>query len=114
MTNCIFCAIAEGKMPARMVYQDDDVLAFHDINPQAPVHVLVIPRKHIPRIADITEDDQNLIGKVIYTGKQIAQQLGIAQDGFRMVLNNGRYGGQHVYHIHLHVLGGRPMGWPPG
>ncbi|NOX37718.1 MAG: histidine triad nucleotide-binding protein [Calditrichaeota bacterium] len=113
--DCIFCQIAEHKLPANIVYEDDDVVAFHDINPQAPVHVLVIPRKkHIAKIADMTAEDQALVGKVIYIGKQVAEQLGIAEDGFRLVFNNGRHGGQHVYHIHLHVLGGRPMTWPPG
>jgi len=114
MNDCIFCQIAEGKMSAHIVYEDADVVAFHDINPQAPYHILVIPKKHIARIADITEADQKLIGKIILVGKQIAEQLGFADSGFRMVFNNGRLGGQHVYHIHLHVLGGRPMTWPPG
>ncbi len=112
--DCIFCQIAEHKRPANVVYEDDDVVAFHDIHPQAPVHVLVIPRKHIAKIADMATDDQALVGKVIYIGKHVAEQLGIAEDGFRLVFNNGRHGGQHVYHIHLHVLGGRPMTWPPG
>ncbi len=112
--DCIFCKIARRQLPAKIVYEDDDVVAFNDINPQAPVHVLVIPRKHIPRVADMVESDQQLMGKIIYTGKRVAEMLGICEEGFRLVFNNGRYGGQHVYHIHLHVLGGRPMGWPPG
>ncbi len=112
--DCIFCKIASGDMPANIVLETDDVVAFHDINPQAPVHVLVIPRKHIARVSDMTAEDVELMGKIIFAGKQVAEKLGIAEDGFRLVFNNGRNGGQHVYHIHLHVLGGRAMLWPPG
>ena len=112
--DCIFCKIARGEMPAKIVLENEDVIAFHDINPQAPVHVLVIPRKHIARVSDMTADDVPLLGKIIFAGKQVAEKLGIAEDGFRLVFNNGRNGGQHVYHIHLHVLGGRAMLWPPG
>ncbi len=112
--DCLFCKIAAGEIPAKIVLETDEVVAFHDINPQAPVHVLVIPKKHIAKVSDMTEDDIELMGKVIYAGKKVAEQLGIAEDGFRLVFNNGRMGGQHVYHIHLHVLGGRAMLWPPG
>jgi len=112
--QCIFCAIAENKIPANIVYEDTEIIAFHDINPQAPIHVLVIPRKHIEKISDATKTDQELLGKIILAGNQIAKKLGIDESGFRMVINNGRDGGQHVYHIHLHVLGGRKMTWPPG
>ncbi len=112
--QCVFCAIAEHKMPAKIVYEDAEVVAFHDINPQAPVHILVIPRKHIEKVSDTEETDQPLLGKLVITGAKIAKDLGINDSGFRMVFNNGRDGGQHVYHIHLHVLGGRKMTGPPG
>jgi len=112
--QCIFCAIAENKIPTKIVYEDTEIIAFHDINPQAPIHVLVIPRKHIEKVSEATEADQELLGKIILVGNQIAKKLGIDESGFRMVINNGRDGGQHVYHIHLHVLGGRKMNWPPG
>ena len=114
MKNCIFCQIVNNKRPARIVYEDEDVVAFHDINPQAPIHILIIPRKHIPQISAMQPEDQLLVGKIIFTGKNLAEQLNIADHGFRMVFNNGRYAGQQIFHIHLHLLGGRPMSWPPG
>lgn len=112
--ECIFCAIAEHKRAARIIYEDDSLIAFHDIHPQAPVHVLIIPREHIARIGDMQESDATLVGKMIYTATRLAGQLGVSDSGYRLVFNNGRDGGQHVYHIHLHLLGGRRMGWPPG
>jgi histidine triad (HIT) family protein len=112
--NCIFCNIAEGKFQADIVYQDEDVVAFHDINPQAPVHILIIPRKHISTINDVEDSDAGLIGKIILTAKKIAKEKGIAEDGYRILFNCNKMGGQHVYHIHLHLLGGRQLLWPPG
>lgn len=112
--DCIFCKIAEKKIPAPIVYEDDRVVAFEDLNPQAPVHVLVIPRKHIPTILDITENDYQLIGYLYHIAGSIAKERDIAERGFRLVLNCNREAGQTVFHIHLHLVGGRPMHWPPG
>jgi len=114
MSHCIFCNITKHKTPADILYEDDDVMVFRDINPQAPVHLLTIPKKHISKISEMEVEDQQLVGKIIYIAKQIAQEQGISESGFRMVFNNGRHGGQDVHHIHLHLLGGRPMHWPPG
>ncbi len=112
--NCIFCKIASHQLPSKIVYEDEEIMVFHDIHPQAPIHILTIPKKHIARIHDIKESDLQLIGKMIYTAKTQAEKLGVHESGYRMVLNNGRGGGQAVYHIHLHLLGGRQMSWPPG
>ena len=114
MSECIFCKIAEGGIPAEVVYEDDDLVAFRDLNPQAPTHVLVIPRKHIPTTNDLTDEDARLMGKLVLAARDIAQQEGIAEAGYRTVLNCNAAAGQTVFHIHLHLLGGRPMGWPPG
>ena len=112
--DCLFCKILSGEIPAELVYESDTAVAFRDINPQAPTHVLVIPRKHISTINDIGEDDQAMIGSLFTAAKKIAEQEGIAEDGYRAVMNCNEGAGQSVFHIHLHVLGGRPMGWPPG
>jgi histidine triad (HIT) family protein len=112
--DCLFCKIADKKIPAQIVYEDDTVVAFEDINPQAPVHILIIPRKHIPRILDITDDDQKLVGYLFHIASTIAKERGIAEKGFRLVLNCNREAGQTVFHIHLHLVGGRIMHWPPG
>lgn len=114
MTDCIFCKIIARKIPARVVYEDELSLAFEDINPQAPVHTLVIPKKHIPTLLDLKEDDGALIAHLLNVAKNIARDKGIAERGFRIVTNCNPESGQTVYHIHLHVLGGRPMHWPPG
>ncbi|WP_150306019.1 histidine triad nucleotide-binding protein [Pseudomonas saliphila] len=111
--DCLFCKIVEGKIPAKTLYEDDQVIAFHDINPQAPVHFLVLPKKHIATLNDMTEDDRALVGHIIYVGQKLALELGCEQ-GFRTVFNCKEFGSQSVYHIHLHVLGQRQMGWPPG
>jgi histidine triad (HIT) family protein len=110
--DCIFCKIAKGEIPAKKVYEDDSMFAFHDINPQAPTHILVCPKKHIERIADTTEDDLKMIGSIIYRAKEIAKEL--KQWDFRLVVNNGKEAGQEVFHIHVHLLGGRKFTWPPG
>jgi histidine triad (HIT) family protein len=112
--QCLFCRIAAGTIPAKTVLEDADVVAFHDINPQAPTHVLVIPRKHIAALDDLTEADAATIGTTIVRASQIARELGLAQDGYRIVINNGEGAGQTVFHIHLHILGGRGFSWPPG
>ena len=114
MTDCIFCKIASGEIKTEFVYQDDRVLAFRDLNPQAPTHVLVIPREHIATTNDLDEANAELIGRMTLAAKEVARQEGIAERGYRTVLNCNAEAGQSVFHIHLHVLGGRPMGWPPG
>ena len=111
--DCLFCKIVAGEIPADIVYESDTALAFRDINPQAPVHVLVIPRKHIATINDIAEDEQALVGSLYTAAREIAAAEGIADDGYRAVMNCNESAGQSVFHIHLHVLGGKPMGWPP-
>lgn len=111
--DCIFCKIIAGDIPATLVYEDDEIIAFNDISPQAPTHILVIPRKHITGPAALTDADQALIGKLVKTGTDLAAQAGL-EDGFRLVMNNGESAGQTVFHLHMHVLGGRQMTWPPG
>lgn len=111
--DCLFCKILEGEVPAERVYEDDQVIAFRDINPQAPFHCLIIPRKHIATLNDIADDDREVVGHMIQAASKIAQQQGFDQDGYRTVFNCNTHGGQTVYHIHLHLLGGKPMGWPP-
>ena len=112
--DCLFCKIAAGEIPAELVYESDDVVAFRDINPQAPTHVLVIPRTHIATINDIEEGHQALVGSLYSAARQIAADEGIAEAGYRAVMNCNEGAGQSVFHIHLHVLGGRLMSWPPG
>ncbi len=112
--ECIFCRIAEKKLPSKILYEDQISLAFEDINPQAPVHVLVIPKKHISTVLELKKEDQELIGHLFLVASRIATEKGIAERGFRLVLNCNREAGQTVFHIHLHLLGGRPMHWPPG
>ena len=112
--SCLFCRIIAGELPARKIYEDDTLVAFHDINPQAPVHVLVVPRRHIPTLNDLAPDDDALLGAMVRRAAVLAHELGIAARGYRTVFNCNREAGQTVYHIHLHVLGGRPMHWPPG
>jgi histidine triad (HIT) family protein len=114
MPDCIFCKIISGKIPAGIVYEDESALAFEDINPQAPVHLLVIPKKHISTSLDLTTDDNALIGHLFRIANRIAAERNIAERGFRMVMNTNPEAGQSIYHIHLHLLGGRPMSWPPG
>jgi len=111
--DCLFCKIVAGEIPADIVYESETALAFRDINPQAPTHILVIPRKHIATINDITDDDHALVGSLYTVAKEMAAAEGIAEDGYRAVMNCNQHAGQSVFHIHLHVLGGKPMGWPP-
>lgn len=113
MNGCTFCRIARGEAQARVVYQDEDVIAFHDRNPQAPTHVLIIPKAHIENVNDVEVDDVDLVGKLFVVARQIAAQEGVAE-GYRLVVNNGSRAGQSVFHLHMHLLGGRPLGWPPG
>ena len=112
--SCLFCQIVEKKVPAKVAYEDDQVMAFHDIRPQAPVHVLVIPKKHITSLLDLTPGDDALVGGVVRRARELARELGLADRGFRLVFNAGDDAGYSVYHIHLHLLGGRALGWPPG
>lgn len=114
MADCLFCRMASGEITPDIVYQNDDVLAFRDINPQAPTHVLVIPRRHVSSINELTEADKELVGKLYLAAQAVAQNEGIGESGYRTVMNCGEEGGQTVFHIHLHVLGGRRMHWPPG
>ncbi len=112
--DCLFCKIAAGEIPSTEVYSDDDFYAFRDINPGAPTHVLIVPRKHIPRITDAQSEDAELLGKLLIKANEIAQKEGITEKGFRYVINCNEWGGQTVFHVHLHILGGRPLAWPPG
>ncbi len=111
-SDCIFCKIAAGEVPAAMVRQDGDFVAFRDINPQAPTHVLVIPRQHIPTLNDVQEPD--LVGRLLLFARGVAEGEGLAERGYRLVINTNAQAGQTVFHVHVHVLGGRPMRWPPG
>lgn len=113
MSETIFTKIINREIPADIIYEDDKALAFKDINPQAPIHFLVIPKKAIATVNDIQPEDRELVGHLYYVTQQIANELGFAQDGFRTVMNCNEFGGQTVYHIHLHVLAGKPLGWPP-
>jgi histidine triad (HIT) family protein len=113
MSETIFSKIINRKIPANIVYEDDLALAFKDVNPQAPTHILVIPKKPIPKLDDSTPEDQELLGHLLLTVKKVAALVGL-KNGYRVVINNGNDGGQTVYHLHLHILGDRPMQWPPG
>lgn len=114
MSDCLFCKMVAGDITPDSVYENDEVLAFRDINPQAPTHILVIPKKHIATINDLDTDDEALIGKLFLAAKEVAKTEGLEQRGYRTVMNCNREAGQTVFHIHLHVLGGRAMSWPPG
>jgi histidine triad (HIT) family protein len=112
--SCIFCRIVNKEIPAKIVYEDDKVLAFHDINPQAPYHILVIPKKHISTLLELTEEDKDLIGHIYLVMKKLAYELGVAERGYRVVVNCNEEAGQTVFHVHFHFLAGREMHWPPG
>jgi histidine triad (HIT) family protein len=112
--SCIFCKIIEKKIPSRIVYEDQHVFAFEDVNPQAPVHILVVPKKHIADIQSIAETDRELVGHLFLAAAKIATDKGLAEKGYRTVINNGAGAGQTVFHIHLHILSGRRFAWPPG
>jgi histidine triad (HIT) family protein len=112
--DCLFCKITDGSIPADIVYENDDVVAFRDINPQAPTHILLIPRRHVSTINDLGPGDQEQVGELFLAARAVALNEGLAEDGYRVVMNCNRGAGQTVFHIHLHLLGGRPMTWPPG
>jgi len=111
---CLFCEIVSGRIPSKTAYQDDHILAFHDIRPQAPSHVLIVPRKHITSLLELSPEDDALVGSLVRRARDIAKDLGLTDRGFRLVFNCGEDAGYSVYHIHLHLVGGRKLGWPPG
>ncbi len=114
MSKTLFEKIIAREIPAQIVYEDDLVLAFRDINPQAPIHALIVPKRPIPRVAEAEADDQPLLGYLLLKAAEVAGKLGLDKDGFRLVINNGADGGETVPHLHIHILGGRYMKWPPG
>jgi histidine triad (HIT) family protein len=114
MKDCLFCRIVTKEIPAEIVFENNKLLAFKDIDPQSPVHILIIPKEHITTINDLHDNHKELIGDMLLTAKRLASEYNIAEDGYRTVLNCNKKGGQAVYHIHLHLLGGRQMKWPPG
>ena len=114
MSNCIFCKIIAGEIPSKKIYEDDEIFAFHDINPAAPVHFLVIPKKHIENVMELEPEDTKLAGRLLHKAQELAIEQGLQEKGGRFVINAKSHGGQTVDHLHLHVLGGRALGWPPG
>ncbi len=114
MPECVFCRIVAGQAPARIVYKDGAVTAFHDINPRAPVHILIVPNRHVVSVGDLDEEDLELAGRLVVVAAKLAKELGIASGGFRLVANHGPDAGQSVFHLHFHLMGGRRFGWPPG
>lgn len=112
--DCLFCKLIRGEIQSKMVFEDDRICAFHDINPIAPTHILVIPKKHITTVACVEPEDADLMGLLILKANQIAEEQGLKEKGFRYVINTGDDGGQSVFHMHLHILGGRKLNWPPG
>ncbi|CAN5231942.1 histidine triad nucleotide-binding protein [soil metagenome] len=112
--DCIFCNIVNKKIPAKLIFEGDNIIAFDDITPQAPIHKLIIPTKHITTLNDLTNEDSSMVGNMVQVAKQLANELGIAETGYRLVFNCNRDGGQAVFHLHLHLLGGRVLTWPPG
>ncbi|HEY3856764.1 MAG TPA: histidine triad nucleotide-binding protein [Verrucomicrobiae bacterium] len=114
MSKSIFEKIIDREIPASIVYEDEQVLAFHDINAKAPVHVLIVPKKNIPRIAEATAEDHQVLGHLLLKAAEVAEKLGLSKSGYRLVINNGPDGGESVPHLHCHIMGGRTMAWPPG
>ena len=114
MSDCIFCRIAAGEIPARKVHDDADYVVFEDLNPQAPIHLLLIPRRHIESLSTMSPGDALLLGGLLDLARRLAEERGVAEKGWRLVSNSGADGGQSVFHLHFHLLGGRPLGWPPG
>jgi len=114
MSDCIFCKIISGEIDSDKLYDDEDLVAFNDISPQAPTHILIVPKKHIPTILDLEDADRSLVGKVYLVAKQLARERGLDESGYRVVVNCLEGAGQAVFHIHFHLLGGRELGWPPG
>ena len=113
MSDCVFCRIVRGEAPARIVYQDEDVTAFHDLHPRAPTHILIVPNHHVAGVAQVEPEDGTWLGKLFIIARRLAEQERIV-NGYRLVVNNGPRAGQSVFHLHVHLLGGRSLGWPPG
>jgi len=114
MDQCIFCRIVERSLPARIVFEDEEIVAFEDTHPQAPIHTLIVPRKHMESLNDAAPDDARLLGRLLIAAAQLARERGLDARGYRTVINNGSWAGQSVFHLHLHLLGGRVFRWPPG
>ena len=114
MTDCLFCKIIDGEIPSDTVYENDDIVAFKDVNPHSPTHILIVPRKHIATINDLKGEDAKIMGEMMLAAQGIAKSEGIAESGFRLVINTNDDAGQTVHHIHMHLMGGRNMAWPPG
>ena len=114
MTDCLFCKMVSGEIAPDKVFENDDVLAFRDINPQAPTHVLVVPKRHVATLNELDDESAGLVGKMVLAAAEVARREGFAEQGYRTIINCNADGGQTVFHIHLHLLGGRVMGWPPG
>lgn len=114
MSECVFCRIVSGEIPAQKVYEDEHVIAIRDINPQAPIHVLLLPRRHLPSVLEAADADPGLVSRIALAAAKVARQERVAERGFRLLTNTGPEGGQAVSHLHFHLLGGRQMGWPPG
>ena len=114
MADCIFCKIAAKQVPAKIAFENAHLLAFHDIHPMAPVHLQIIPKRHIARVSDLDKENAEIIGQLVLTANKLAAEMGIAEPGYRLVVNCNPAAGQSVYHLHLHLLGGRSLGWPPG
>lgn len=114
MSDCIFCKIINKEIPAEIIYEDENLLAFKDINPVSSIHILIIPKRHISTLLDLTDEDTDLVGQIVLVAKKLAEELGLENKGFRLVSNCREDGGQTVYHIHFHLLGGRAFTWPPG
>jgi len=114
MSDCLFCKIANGQIPAKIVFQNDKAIAFEDMHPEAPTHIIIIPKKHIPTVLDITDEDKDIMGYLYLVVNKIAADKSLTESGFRLIVNCGESGGQEVPHIHIHMLGGRLFGWPPG
>lgn len=115
MSDCIFCKIANGEIPSQFIYEDESVVAFRDLNPQAPEHILIVPKKHVAKIIDFTAEDKDLAAHIfVDVVPEVAKKIGVDESGFRIVINTGEEGGQTVGHLHVHLLGGRKMTWPPG
>lgn len=112
--DCLFCRVAAKEVAARIAYEDTEAMAFHDVAPQAPVHLLIIPRRHVARVSDLTASEHPLVGRLVAVANQLARELKVAEAGYRLVINCNAQAGQSVFHLHLHLLGGRPMRWPPG
>ncbi len=112
--DCVFCQVLEKKLPGKVEYEDDDLAVIWDINPQAPTHLLIIPKKHIARLSEVEDDDSDLLCKMMIVAKEMARKLHLEKDGFRLVINDGRIAGQTIFHLHMHLLSGRRLMWPPG